>query len=283
MNIYDVTEDSRTVFREEFIDHSVVAIAASNSPPFCGTSIHGGYGSTARETEAKIFAFDLTTRTLQWETVPVPGEPSVSALTTDASGERWGIPAGKVFTGDAGSTAPSVDVVEYESYSWPSPAWVQADIQFNPADGFIYATVPNRGLLQIDPSDGEATVVQEHSSLYRMAIAADGTLFVSAGAELYSIPPDNGHIPTPELLDELQLRTTDYIDDGEIQGPITHHLSTALDQAVQHSGSGRARPTIVALRRYVRHLDNPKPSDTVAAEAQEDLLARANFILQRSS
>lgn len=84
-----------------------------------------------------------------------------------------------------------------------------------------------------------------------------------------------------EQTQALQSDTAAYIDDGQIAGPLAHQLTNALDQAERHLEADRTQPSVAALGRFVRHLENPKVPDTLSDQAQEYLLAGAGSILDQ--
>lgn len=83
--------------------------------------------------------------------------------------------------------------------------------------------------------------------------------------------------PSADLSD-LHTSVQDYTEAGEVAGPIAHQLPAALDQVRQHLDAGRLPPATTALNRAIRHLENPKPSDTLTETAQADLLSQAQSL-----
>ncbi len=70
-----------------------------------------------------------------------------------------------------------------------------------------------------------------------------------------------------------------YVAAGDVAGPIAHQLANALDQAQRHVAGDRVRPAVVAIERFVRHLDHPKRPDHLTEDARADLRARAMVVL----
>jgi hypothetical protein len=80
-------------------------------------------------------------------------------------------------------------------------------------------------------------------------------------------------------LAELAQSLEGYVASGAVAGPIAHQLENALDQATFHLEAGRTGPAETALKRFVRHLDEPKRPDTLTAEARDDLRGQSEVIL----
>lgn len=86
LGLYDPGGGSLSVYRDIVPDQSVRSVAIKNGTVFLGSSIRNGLGTTPRAPEAKLAAFDLATRTVTYQTVPVPGAKEIVDLV--ATGDR---------------------------------------------------------------------------------------------------------------------------------------------------------------------------------------------------
>ncbi|MGC0141580.1 endo-1,4-beta-xylanase [Pseudactinotalea sp. Z1732] len=66
---------------------------------------------------------------------------------------------------------------------------------------------------------------------------------------------------------------------GAVDGPISHRLTNALEQAQRHLEGGRTDPDAQAMDRFIRNLDSPQRPDTLTDEARTDLREQAERIL----
>ncbi|SDS39691.1 hypothetical protein [Actinopolymorpha singaporensis] len=86
LGLYDPGVGHLSVYRDIVPDQSVRSVAIKNGTVFLGSSIRNGLGTTPRAPEAKLAAFDLATRTVTYELVPVPGAKEIVDLV--ATGDR---------------------------------------------------------------------------------------------------------------------------------------------------------------------------------------------------
>ena len=88
-----------------------------------------------------------------------------------------------------------------------------------------------------------------------------------------------GVLPAEEpTIEALRSSLDQHIADGSVDGPIAHQLQNALDQAERHLAGERTQPALVALERFIRHVDNPKRPDTLTDEAATDLREQADAL-----
>ncbi|MGC0142128.1 FIMAH domain-containing protein [Pseudactinotalea sp. Z1732] len=99
-----------------------------------------------------------------------------------------------------------------------------------------------------------------------LAIGADGTVE----------PEERDAV---DAVADLATALQEYVDAGDVAGPIANQLENALRQAEQHLEGDRTNPARVAMERFVRHLDNPKRPDTLTEQAAEDLRVQAMSVL----
>lgn len=88
------------VFRNVVQNQTPVSLVLHDGLLYGGTSINGGYGIDPVTPEAKLFAWDPDTHQVVFETVPVPGAPTVAGLVVDEDGHIWGIADNVLFEFD---------------------------------------------------------------------------------------------------------------------------------------------------------------------------------------
>ena len=274
-------QDRRDTYRDLVEFQSTASVTfGQDGLIYAGTSIRGGLSSTNSPLDAHLVVFDPEAGEVVDAIVPVEDNSVVAGVAT-VGDSIWGVTnSSDLFEFDT-TTQEVVEVHDLGTATSASPWGLASTVQLG-ADGLLYG-VAGTDVFAFDPQTGAQQILLEDTGYKRMDIADDGTIYVIDGTNLYevTISEDDGGETLPEQVLALQAATSQYIDDGEIAGPIAHQLSNALDQAVRHLESGRDRPGGVAVQRYTRHLENPKPSDTVTEEAQEDLLAQANAILDQ--
>ena len=93
--------------------------------------------------------------------------------------------------------------------------------------------------------------------------------------------PGDGDGDVKEAAAQLATSLDEYMDSGDVAGPIVNRLTNAVDQLQHHVQAGRSTPALSAAERFIRHLQSPNPPDTVTEEAQADLGAQATAILEQ--
>lgn len=93
--LFDATTGKFDQYTQVVKDQSVVALVATKEGLIVGgTDVHGGGGSRATQSEAKIFIWDPVKNEKIFETVPVPGNTLIEALAVGQDGIIYGF-AGK--------------------------------------------------------------------------------------------------------------------------------------------------------------------------------------------
>lgn len=96
--VYDPAKGHIDQYMHVVEDQSVWALAVlPNGLIVGGTTIGGGGGSHATQTEARLFLWSPKTRQKVFETVPVPGQGSIDALAVGRNGMVYGFAGGTMF------------------------------------------------------------------------------------------------------------------------------------------------------------------------------------------
>lgn len=92
------------------------------------------------------------------------------------------------------------------------------------------------------------------------------------------------YVPETESVDALVAglsATLDgYVQSGDVAGPLAHQLTNAVMQAQRHLEQDRTAQAQGAINRFLRHLEEPKPADTLTDAARDDLTRQAWLIRQ---
>jgi len=246
---------------------------------YAGTANRGGLSSPHSPLDAHFVAFDPEAGEVVDAVIPVQDNQVVASV--ESVGESiWGLTvSAHLFEYDT-AAGEITETYELDTATSGSTWGAASHVELHP-DGLLYG-ISGTDIFAFDPQTGEQQILLDDLGYKRMDIAENGTIYVVDDTNLYEVTVDGDDGATPEeRLATLHSATAGYIEDGQIEGPIAQQLSNALDQAVRHLDVGRERPGMVALQRFSRHLENPKPSDTVSQEAQQDLLAQVNAILDQ--
>lgn len=185
LTLYDPGTEELTVHTEPFTDRSITALTYREGVLYGGTAIYGGGGTTPVRTEGTAFAWDIATETMLWETVPLPGETGIGAVTVDEHGRLFAASVGQVVEIDPATGTPlqSVTVTDDTSDQLDG-AWHISDLSYNEAEGALYLSTGEE-IVRLSPSTlADLTPVATSGELLR--IADDGTNFWMSGRAVHT-------------------------------------------------------------------------------------------------
>lgn len=262
---------------------SVDTLTGSGERIFGGGNIFFAYTSLPLQEEASVLVFDVSTEEIQEIELPVPGLRAVSASTTDAEGTVWFYAEGWLLAMDP-RTLEWVHTEEIFDDHKPGSRIAGNYARMTTAsDGTVYGNAGGR-VFGFDPAetlnDGSAENLQVLIDGAGPFLTIDdyGNLYTrDAATTLLRIVPQASeqHSGIVTLLSSLE----NYIDSGDVDGPIADQFTNAATQAQQHLEADRTTPATRALERFIRHLDNPTPPDTLSEVAQQDLREQASTLL----
>ncbi|MET3697490.1 hypothetical protein SAMN05877753_10686 [Bacillus oleivorans] len=182
LTIFDPAVNHYTVHQNIVQNQSVVSLAYKDRLVYGGTSVWGGLGIAPTEQEAKLFIFDLESEEKRLETVPVPGEKAITALTFDENGYLWGLTSGILFKYDTETNEIS-ETVELYSRDWDSTGhlWREGFLTFD-EDGYLYGSTRGK-LFRVNPDTLDHETLVENANLF--AEDADGNFYFARGHKLY--------------------------------------------------------------------------------------------------
>ncbi len=144
-------------------DQSVVALTATASVTYGGTSRWGGLGSRPSAGPPSVFAYDADQRRLLWTVTPDPAAQSVGSVLHDAQGRLWAATRNRIF-------------------------------QLDPATGRTIRTITlgtTGDPLSDDPDDGDPAAATFVSTFM---VALHGHLYVVTGGDLLQLDPHTSRI-----------------------------------------------------------------------------------------
>lgn len=98
--IWNVAAGSVGVHDQIVADESVVSLAIAGDYVIGGTTVAGGGGAVATQSDSKLFVWDSRLQRKVFETVPVPGASGITDLITAPSGLVFGIAGDRLFEFD---------------------------------------------------------------------------------------------------------------------------------------------------------------------------------------
>lgn len=180
---YDPSTGKSRILEDVVPTESIVGLAYRDGVVYATTSVWGGNGIDAREQDAKLVAVDVATGTVQYTTVPLPGDRSISGLTTDDKGHVWGFSTCRIFEFDP-ATRKTLRTAKYCDYPWETVhhLWRDAYLYFDPADGHLYGKAQAK-VFRIDRGDLAYTPLVRPISL--LTQAPSGDLYMSRDSNFY--------------------------------------------------------------------------------------------------
>jgi streptogramin lyase len=169
------------VFRNVVTNQTPVSLVEHDGIIYGGTSINGGYGIDPVTPEAKLFAWDPTAHQTLWETVPVPGAPTIAGLVVDGKGRLWALAGGTLFEFDLKHRKV---LHRFRISAEPDESRYGNDHELLFHEGKLYGVTANR-LFSFDPRNHRVKVLhaggsEEADTVRHLTIDARGDLYVIA-------------------------------------------------------------------------------------------------------
>jgi WD40 repeat protein len=152
-----------------------------------------------------VFAWSVAENRKLWEIVPAPGKPSIPALAFDDKGRLWGSAASEVFSIDVATQRVT------NLWSYGTGNEIIGDIDFDPADGMLYAVLGGGSFSRIDPATGQRFVIKDTPGNW-VDVHPDGDVYVSSGldgTELFRYDMPDGSCKHPDPSATVKVRDAD--------------------------------------------------------------------------
>ncbi|SEA33170.1 Glycosyl hydrolases family 43 [Thalassobacillus cyri] len=193
-------------------------------------------------------------------------------------------------------TVLPVTQAEYESLLENVPVEVEAPVSENPVTGVsldqeaveliegqtmqLTATVApqkavNQGVLW-SSSNENAAVVDENGTVTGLQ---EGSAIITVTTVEGGFIATAKVTVTPQLsIDELRQVTEQYVESGDVNGPLVPKLVNSLKQVTHHREKRNENQAVKHLENYLKHLEKAK-SEHVSEEAKAALSKHANLLL----
>ncbi|MFW6598578.1 hypothetical protein ACQBAU_08505 [Propionibacteriaceae bacterium Y2011] len=162
-------------------------MAYANGIVYGGTSVYGGNGSVPAHDNARVFAFDLRTRTVVWS-VEVTGQRQVTSLQVTPGRQVWAATRGTLhsFDTDDGHQRAFHEIAPFDWGSFPGGTWHGTDLAFDPTTNRLYGSVGGK-LINIRPLGRPDLQVLGNTGGVHLVLGPDHRVYFVSGQQLKSI------------------------------------------------------------------------------------------------
>lgn len=175
-----VTGENR-IRRNIIPGHSIVGVTHRDGIVYGATSVFGGTGKPL-DTVAKVFAYDIATDKLLWQSAPVAGDLALGELSFDGSGKLWGLTPDAVFEMDP-ATGETLRTVKHQTYPWETQTQVWHDTNLVFHAGYLWGKTQSKAY-RIDPATMQlALIARPVSNLQK---GPDGNIYMSRNEKFYT-------------------------------------------------------------------------------------------------
>ena len=195
---YDTVTGETYVVPNIVHNQSVIGLVYHNGLLYGATSVSGGANSTATETEAKIFVYDVANKQKLGEfAVSIDGlttAPFIAGIAVDANGTFWGVVSETLFTFAYNTQTAAMTFTEVLSFDKTnyntdsSRQWFSRPILFG-NNGYIYFSFDDDGGMRrinaANPAD--STLLMAETPIF-YALGEDGNLYYGSGTQLKMLP-----------------------------------------------------------------------------------------------
>ncbi|MPV35620.1 lamin tail domain-containing protein [Georgenia subflava] len=234
LTFYDPATGER-VLHKPFEDRGIGALTYHDGVVYGGTMIYGGGGSTPVHQEGTVFAWDVATETVLWESSPLPGETGIGAITVDDDGRLFAASVGKVVEIDpaTGNALQSNTLTDTPSDAL-SGSWHISDLTWNAVEQALYLSTRTE-IVRVSPSTlADITPAPTAGELLR--VAEDGTNYWMNGRVVHTgtlpaleptvvdgvdvvVDEQEGTVTIPEVQGVTFLRDGEVLPAGEYSTP----------------------------------------------------------------
>jgi hypothetical protein len=182
---YDSLTKKFNTYYDVIKNQSPTALVNRNGTIWGGTSISGGLGVAPTEKEARLFTWNMVTKKVDFETVPIPGNISITALINGPDQNLWGFSDGYIFIYDIKQSKVVFQHKIYDFIRKRSHIWIDGKLILHP-NGKIYGTDGDQFFV-IDPTTRKVEII--HKGVGLLAMDDDGVFYFRKEADLYSYKP----------------------------------------------------------------------------------------------
>lgn len=183
LTIYNPDLNSFDIYEHLIPHQSIASLVYQNDYLIGGTSIWGGIGSQPIEKEAKLFMFDLETRKVAFEFVPIPNKKAITSVKIGPDGMIWGFAEGALFIFDP-MERKVIFKKELFDIDYSHRPFVFRDAAFEFAkNGLIYGTIGYQ-FFELDPTSMTTKILREELSILS-AMDDAGNIYFAHGKDLW--------------------------------------------------------------------------------------------------
>jgi len=224
LTVFDPETGDHETYLDLVADQQPGALAHRDGVVYVGTTTQGGAGAGPTADEAVLFEFDLDSRSLTQQMVPVPEASTIGALEF-GDDELWGMSdTGVLFQYDPHThdVIDELTIAEFDS----STNWGALPIlAYSEVEEIYYGIAATRDFFTFDPDTQEVTVIDEEQEWTGLEVLADGQIYLIDERDVYRYG-DAGGMCTETITDEHigALRVSEgvtCVDGATVRGPIT--------------------------------------------------------------
>ncbi len=182
---YDSLTKKFTTYDKVIKNQSPTALVDVNGKIWGGTSISGGLGVAPSEKEARLFTWNMKTKKVDFETIPLPGNISITALIYGPDQNLWGYSDGYIFSYNIQQNKVIFIHKIDDFIKKRSHIWIDGKLILH-ANGKIYGTGGNRFFV-IEPATKKVEILYQGVGL--LAMDDNGVLYFRKEADLFSYQP----------------------------------------------------------------------------------------------
>ncbi|MGA4507780.1 hypothetical protein ACQB6R_01955 [Propionibacteriaceae bacterium G1746] len=168
-------------------DHSITALAYRKGVLYGGTSVYGGNGITPVHANARVFAFDMATRTLLWN-VEVEGQGQVTSLAVTPGNQLWAGTKGTLHSLDTRTGAESVmyEIAPFDWSKFPGGTWTATSLAYDKDVNRLYGIVGGK-IISLQPTGDHQLKVLNGASGSKLVLGNDHRAYWVSGQRLNSV------------------------------------------------------------------------------------------------
>lgn len=168
-------------------DHSITALAYEKGVVYGGTSVYGGNGAAPTQQNARVFAFDLASRTILWD-VEIPGQRQVTSVEVTPGRQVWAATRGSLYalsTTD-GQQQVSYEIVPFDWGEFAGGTWHGDDLAYDRDANRLYGSVGGK-LIRLRPLGRHDVEVLAGASGGHLVLGTDHRVYWVDGQHLRSV------------------------------------------------------------------------------------------------
>jgi len=184
LTVFDPVTGEHETYLDLVPDQQPGALAHQEDVIYVGTTTQGGAGAEPTADEAVLFEFDLQSRSLTEQTVPVPEASTIGALEFSAD-QLWGMSdTGVLFRYDpqAHEVVDSLSVPEFGA----ATNWGRLPIlTYSEVDEIYYGIAATRAFFTFDPATQQVEVIDDDQEWKGLTITPDGQIYLIDDRDIY--------------------------------------------------------------------------------------------------